>query len=64
MSASNCKIDEWLAHRIGGPSATAWTVTAPNREAVLAMAYDKFKITLPAERKRVVVLRASDHAPA
>ena len=65
MSASKSQVVEWLAYRIGGPSATLLgTVTARNRETALAMAYDEFKITSPEERKRVVVLRASNHAAA
>jgi hypothetical protein len=37
------------------------TVKAPNRETALALAYDEFEIE-PADRKRIIALRASDQA--
>jgi hypothetical protein len=50
-------------YRVGGPKATLLgTVKAPNHETALAMAYDEFNVA-PAERKRIIVQRVSDHAP-
>lgn len=49
---------DWLVYRVGGPKATLLgTVTAPNHETALAVAYDEFGITTPAERKRIIVQR-------
>jgi hypothetical protein len=50
-------------YRLGGAKATLLgTVKAPNHETALAVAYDEFNVA-PAERKRIIVQRASDHAP-
>jgi hypothetical protein len=50
-------------YELGGPKATLLgTVKAPNHETALAMAYDEFNVA-PADRRRILVQRASDHAP-
>lgn len=53
---------EWLIYRVGGARAVyLGTVKAPNRETALALAFDEFEIA-PEHRRRIVALRASDHA--
>jgi hypothetical protein len=50
-------------YRLGGPKATLLgTVKAPNHETALAVAYDEFNVP-QGERRRILVQRASDHAP-
>jgi hypothetical protein len=56
----SAKATEWLVYRLGGPKATfLGHVTAPNEETALVVAYDEFNITMPAERKRIIVQRMS-----
>jgi hypothetical protein len=37
------------------------SIRAPDRETVLTLAYDEFEVA-PAQRRRIIALRASDHA--
>ena len=51
-----------LVYRLAGPKASLLgTVKAPNCEAAQAIAYDEFAVP-EAERKRMIVQRAGDHA--
>jgi hypothetical protein len=52
----------WLVYRIGGARAAyLGAVKAPDRESALDLALDEFELA-PPDRKRLIALRASDHA--
>lgn len=46
----------WLCYRVAGPKAVfLGRVNAPDQETALAVAWEKFNVTTPAERKRIIV---------
>ena len=57
-AGKSAKAIEWLVYRLGGAKAAfLGHVTAPNEETALALAYDEFVITSPAERRRSLFSR-------
>jgi hypothetical protein len=58
---SDAALPQPLGIASGGRAGCLGSVQAPDRETALALAYDEFE-TVPAQRRRIIALRASDHA--